>query len=156
MNILLIGDSHTGKSAFINRLLHDRYTESYITTIGKDLYHHCYQGKKIFLHDCGGGDRYYHMIELYFNIGDGFMIFYTDKSKNIEKWTGMVPKGKPFILVKNGGTKDKLCDIHIDCKKNKNISSPLSLICKKIPEKKIQEESFIYSIFEYFLSFLNF
>lgn len=153
MNVLLIGDQFTGKTSFVNRLIDNSFFESYITTIGKELHHYNYNGQKIFIHDCGGGDRYYSMIELYFKTADGFIIFYNDEHKNIEKWTGMVPETTPFILVKNGGKMDDIQDVHIDTKLNKNIQKPIDLILKKIPKKTIEEQTLINLVFEYIMSF---
>ena len=153
MNILIIGDQGTGKSAFIERLIYNSFSESYVTTIGKELHHYNYNDQKIFLHDCGGSDRYYSMIELYFNIADGFLVFYTDTDNNIEKWKGMVPESTPYILVKNGDSNDKISDIHIDCKLNKNIHKVIELIVKKVPKKIIEEQTLMNLVFEYLMSF---
>ena len=153
MNILLIGDSMTGKSSFINRLINNKFSESYIATIGKDLHHYYFKEQKIFLHDCSGFDRYYNMIQLYIEIADAAIIFYNDKHSNIEKWTGMLPETTPYIIVKNGGGKDSINDVQIDCKMNKNIQKPIELIMKKVPKKNIEEQTIMKLVIDYIMSF---
>ncbi len=37
MNILVVGDQLTGKTSYVERLVYNRFSESYITTMGKDL-----------------------------------------------------------------------------------------------------------------------
>jgi GTPase SAR1 family protein len=153
MNIILIGDSITGKTSFIHRLIDNTFHESYLSTIGKDLHIYEHKNQKLFLHDCSGMDRYYSMIQLYFKIADGALIFYNDKNTNIDKWKGLLPDSTPFLLVKNGGEKDKIQDIHIDCELDINIEKVIELIVSKIPKKTMEQKTLMNLVYEYIMSF---
>ena len=56
--VLLIGDSHVGKSSLMTRFCDDQFLDSHISTIGMDLriQHHIFNGKqsKIQLWDTAG------------------------------------------------------------------------------------------------------
>lgn len=153
MNIILIGDSITGKTSFLHRLIDNTFYESYLSTIGKDLHIYTHKNQKLFLHDCSGMDRYYSIIQIYFKVADGALIFYNDKNTNIDKWKGLLPESTPFVIVKNGGKKDKIQDIHIDCKLNINIEKPIELIVNKIPKKNLEQKTLINLMYEYIMSF---
>lgn len=156
MNIVIIGDCRVGKTSFVNRLVYGRFTDSYSTTIGKDLHYYDHNDQKLILHDCSGLDRYYSLIKIYFDSAHAFIIIYNDSTKQkIDKWLGLIPKDSIYVLVKNGGEKDDTCDILIDCKKNINIQEPILSLEPRIPKNEEEQYTFYSLIIDYLLSFLK-
>lgn len=157
MNILIVGDQLTGKTSYVERLVYNRFSESYITTMGKDLYTYMHNDQKIFIHDCSGTERYYKMISMYFNSSDGIIIFINDKTE-IKKWLGLIPEKTPYVVVANRQPAiDEKNVIYIDTKNNTNVHKPLDVLVKKIPPKIIEETQWSLSYFiDYILNFINF
>ena len=157
MNILIVGDQLTGKTSFVERLIYNKFSESYITTLGKELHTYMYNDQKIYIHDCSGTERFYNMISMYFNSSDGIIIFINDKTE-MNKWLGLIPKNIPYVVVANRQVAiDVKNVIYIDTKNNTNVHKPLDVLIKKIPPKQIEEPPWsIYYIIDYILNFINF
>ncbi len=154
MNIILLGDSQTGKTSYARKLCDNTFTQSYVATIGKELFVMVYNDHVIYIHDCSGLDRYHHLNEIYYEKASGFIVFHT--TKNPQKWIDKIPKNKPYIVVMNK------CDIHVNnqsdgikisCKDNINVKKPLEVL---YPLMEKPEVFSWYSIIEYILSFINF
>ncbi len=89
-NIILLGDSGVGKSAFVLRLMKGYFSESYISTIGTDYSQYEYKDTIINIFDTAGQERFQALCSTYYKTANGVIILYdvknTDSLKNVSKW----------------------------------------------------------------------
>lgn len=138
-NVLLLGDPKVGKSSWLRRLLSQGFTETYVTTIGKETEVLTYEGRKIIVHDIGGHERFAALTDLYYEVAHGAIVFYDHRRTRttywIEKLTKKVP-GIPYIVVANKSdlTPDTV-RIHrqISCKYDDDVHIILRDLLEKIP-----------------------
>ena len=79
-NILLLGDQGLGKP-WINRIVGETFSESYMTTLGKTMKEvEVVDRENIYTRDIGGNERFQE-VNVYYQIADGALIFY-DVSKH--------------------------------------------------------------------------
>ena len=151
MNIVLIGDSQTGKTSFVTRLIENKFCESYITTIAKELNVYVYKEQVIYIHDCGGLPRHQSINEVYYEKASGFIVMYTDTYPT--HWINKIPDNIPYICVQNKTDIYEDGKIQINCKDNININKPIEIL---FPRMKAPEPFTWYALLEYLLSFINF
>lgn len=139
-NILLIGDSSVGKSSFLLRLTHDAFTESYISTLGKEMT----RLDDIIIHDTAGNPRFSNLCREYYKHANGALVFFdvnNPDKKGILKWVHALRKENndiPIIIVGNkidiGSYKkikiDNLNTLYISCKTGENIHCVMKEIRK--------------------------
>ena len=86
-NIILVGNSGSGKTSFLRRLNNEPYTDSYISTIGKDMEVIEHNGKKYIIHDTAGQERFKIPCMSYYKYAHGAIVFYeTQDHSGIETW----------------------------------------------------------------------
>lgn len=132
-NVILIGDSLVGKTSVLRRLSGNGYTESYISTIGKDMCVITLGKRKFILHDTAGVDRFMNSIHLYYKYAH-YVIFLYDVNKPEtlksihDKWIPMVNKENSdvnYIIIGNKleGKREEMDEQHvcISCKTGYNI-----------------------------------
>lgn len=126
---ILLGDSLSGKSSFLMRFFKNKFSDSFMTTIGMDKEIKVIKINKQIYHfnlwDTAGEERYRSLPINYFHKADGiFLLFDTNNStslENIEIWVD---------------------DIIDKCKENKNLK--IYLIGNKIDlERKVLKEDAI-------------
>ena len=158
-NILIIGDQRVGKSAFVQRLTTNSFTDSYICTVTKDLHMIEFRGMSIALHDHGGSERYQNLRQLHYKHADGALIF-CDETLNIDIWIERLKSENPeipIVIVMNKVDNEneaysKGADIYISCKENRNLENVLPMIVGQL--KKIETKaSHLETLFEYLPSY---
>ena len=78
--ILLVGDASVGKTCLMNRFIHNRFDEGYMSTIGVTFYTKIYDYKgnkiKLQLWDTAGQERFHSITSNYFRNADGILFIY--------------------------------------------------------------------------------
>ncbi len=146
-NIVLVGNSGSGKTSFVLRLTENTFTESFISTVGKDMTIVEYNNKRFILHDTAGQKRFAILCEAYYKYAHGAIVFYeTCDTSNIHSWVETLQeeqKDIPIILV---GNKIDECPntytsdyphVYISCKTGENVDKVLPLIEPMLKEVKI-------------------
>jgi len=98
--LVLIGDSGVGKSCLLLRFADDKFTNSYITTIGVDFRFKTIPVNnktiKLQIWDTAGQERFRTITSAYYRGADGIIIVYdvTDRESfnHIEEWVAEVNK----------------------------------------------------------------
>eukprot|EP00954_Amorphochlora_amoebiformis_P029220 1392838-Amorphochlora_amoeboformis.AAC.2 len=76
--VLVIGASRAGKSSLINRIVYNRWTSQYKSTIGMELHRFVMEvdGRRIMagFHDIAGQDRFVKLTRAFFNNADAVLI----------------------------------------------------------------------------------
>lgn len=157
-NILLLGDQRVGKTTWINRMVGKKFSDSYMTTLGKNMKEINIEGRKIFLHDMSGNERFQE-INVYYEIADGALLFYDVSSKNsferINYWKSKLNKNVPLVLI--GNKADLLEDRlnFISCKEDDDVRQPLMELIEKIPYIEHNESTilgWVWDLVYYYLS----
>ena len=152
-NIVLIGDTRSGKSAFVRHLKGKPFVESFTTTIGKDLY---FISDSLVLHDMGGISRFESIRKPYYQHASGIIVFYDmSKTTTIEPWLKEIGDvDVPIIVVGNkkdistSQVKTTYPHVNISIKENTNVDKVLPLIKLKAP--KVSHLSWIQSIVNHY------
>lgn len=157
-NILLLGDTHSGKSMWLYRLKGYKFTVTYIATLGKDTALLKYDNRNIVIHDMGGEERFHSVIASYYDIADGAIIFFDASNKGrVDYWKDKLPKGTPYIVY--GTKRDLLEDGHLywndvlSCKDDMVITAPLDELLESVPTE-ISESTFlewVWNVVAYYL-----
>lgn len=92
--ILIIGDSNVGKSSLLIRFVEDKFTESYISTIGVDFKINTIELDdkmiKLQIWDTAGQERFRTITSSYYRGAHGIIIMYDitnyDSFENIKQW----------------------------------------------------------------------
>ena len=121
IKIITLGDSHVGKSCLIIKYIENKFSNSYVSTVGFDLKHKqiiLKDGNKarLALFDTAGQERFRSIAKNYIRKANGILLIYdiSDKSTflSIEKWMeniqDEIDDKMPIILVGNkSDLKDK-------------------------------------------------
>ena len=117
-NIIVLGESAVGKTAFIKRFNEDKFEKSYLTTLGLDFITKEIKSKegkiinmKIF--DTAGQERFRTLTNNYYQKADGILLIYSIKDKDsfstINNWINEIKtKAKDDVVVFLIGNK---CDL---------------------------------------------
>lgn len=156
-NVLLIGDSLVGKTSVSRRLSGLGYTDSYISTIGKDMTVIELGSRRFILHDTAGQDRFSGPVKLYYKFAH-YVIFVYDVNnastlQNLyDKWIPTIKKENPdvsYIIIGNKleGRREEMDEEHvcISCKTGYNIDLLKSYILQDSDEPD-EETGFTTSI----------
>jgi small GTP-binding protein len=157
-NVLLIGDSLVGKTSIFMRLSGLQFTESYISTIGKDMKVVEFGSRRFIIHDTAGADRFSGQVHLYYKFAH-YVIFVYDVN-NVsslqhlyDKWIPTIQKENPdvaYTIVGNKleGRREEMDEDHIciSCKTGYNIDLLKSYILQDSPEVTNEEVGFTTSI----------
>lgn len=165
-NVLIIGDSGTGKSTWLYRLKGIEFSSSYMTTIGKDTHIIKIGERKVILHDMGGQERYGSITKTYYDIADGAMIFYDvqddNSKKRVEYWKNKLKKYTPILIIANKSDAVHECTDYIDflisCKVDDNVQWPLEELLKDIPisiEETTVLERLLDVFYQYYIHYYN-
>jgi len=146
-NIVIVGNSGSGKTAFVRRIKDKTYSDSYISTIGKEMEVIKYNGKKYILHDTAGQERFEMACQPYYKYAHGALVFYeTTDHSSIEKWVGKLRKEQediPIVLVGNKIDECKnyhvsmLPTVHISCKTGEKVDKVLPLMIPMLKKLKV-------------------
>ena len=98
INLVLLGDSKVGKTAFYNRFNNNKFQEDIVSTIGVDKYVSTFKYKgyepKVTLWDTAGQERYRSLSRSYYQNADGiFLLFDVTKKEtfdNISIWMDQI------------------------------------------------------------------
>jgi Ras-related protein Rab-8A len=114
IKIITLGDSHVGKSSLIVKYIDNKFSNSYVSTIGYDLKHKDINLKngenvKLALFDTAGQERFRSLAKNFIRKANGILLVYdiSDKSTfiNIKKWMDNIEdeiEDKiPIVLVGN-------------------------------------------------------
>ena len=78
--VLFVGDASVGKTCLMNRFIHNRFDEGYMSTIGVTFYTKIYDYKgnkiKLQLWDTAGQERFHSITSNYFRNADGILFIY--------------------------------------------------------------------------------
>lgn len=163
IKLIVTGDSNTGKSAFINKLINKNYTNIYEPTIGVNFYkkQEFINNNKVELNiwDFSGNDKFYNYSKTYIRNSTFALIFFDINNEssldNIKKWYNRIKVLCPNILnialvgskideYKNKidfiGINQLSKEYNVKCffissKKNKNINKPINYLLNNIDFK---------------------
>lgn len=153
MSILILGDAGVGKSSFINTLKGLPFTDSYVSTIGKDLF--TYQ--QYYLHDMPGHSRWTEICRQYYPYAQAAIIVYdlADSSDTVTKWKEELAEYDiPIVVVGNKSDLSSTVsehsiktDVYISCKTGENVDKVIPLVGSNISDIKVSSEpdSYVYS-----------
>ena len=166
-NIILLGDTGVGKSAFVRRLVKKYFSQSYISTIGVDYCKYEYNDTIINIFDTAGQERFQALCSTYYKKANGVILLYDVKNmeslKNVSKWVEKVNRfveDVPIIICAN---KIDLLEeeykppsniqinhkcIKISCKTGENIDKILPLLIPKVNKTEITSST-IEAIWSY-------
>ena len=112
--IITLGDSHVGKSSLIIKFIENKFSLSYISTVGFDLKYKTLklddEEIKIVIHDTAGQERFKSLAANYIKKAKGILLVYdiTDKKSfdNLENWMNDIQEEEvaekiPIILIGN-------------------------------------------------------
>ena len=125
LKVLLLGDANVGKSALINRFVHEKFESDYKTTIGSDFSAKQVpvEGKYVTLQiwDTAGQERYQSLGQTFYRGTDGLILVYDrtneETFESIKRWkdkfveeTESTVKEVPMILVANKSDMDEIVE----------------------------------------------
>lgn len=158
-NIVLVGNSGAGKTSFVLRLTHDTFTESYISTIGKDMNIIEHKDTKYILHDTAGQKRFEIPCKAYYKYAHGAIVFYeTSDHDDINKWICQLKEEQEDIPIIIVGNKTDECSalfvtkypsVHISCKTGENVDKVLPLIIPMLKEVRTLPDQTWTELFEH-------
>lgn len=132
IKVMLLGESQTGKTSFIQRYVKNNFSLGYITTVGIDFQVKILtlNDKKIKLQiwDTAGQERFKNITKNYFQSSDGFIVAYDITSRNsfvnVSTWlkeiTNNAPEDTKKILI---GTKCDLTNREVSTEEGQNLAS---------------------------------
>ena len=132
VNILLLGDSRVGKSSLLYRLTEDKFSESYISTVGKNVAVY----KNVVIHDTAGNERFSELNKLYYTHADGAVIIYdvTNGYETVDTWITRLLKVNrqeiPILIIGNKiditSDYDEIDDVkYVSCKTGENVKNAI-------------------------------
>ena len=106
INLILLGESESGKTCFLNRYYHNKFTQNFLTTIGID------KGTKIFkikdkiyrltLWDTAGQERFKSIPQKYYQNADGALLLFDTSKRNtfesVDIWVEDIKKSTKLSL----------------------------------------------------------
>ena len=114
IKIITLGDSHVGKSSLIIKFIENKFSLSYISTVGFDLKYKTLkldnEEIKIVIHDTAGQERFKSLAANYIKKAKGILLVYdiTDKKSfdNLGNWMNDIKEQEvaekiPIILIGN-------------------------------------------------------
>lgn len=82
--LTLIGDGNSGKSSFARRLLNGQFQNSYVPTLGFDVYPITFNNITFDIWDTAGQDQFGGLKERYYVKSDACIVFYTKNSDHLK------------------------------------------------------------------------
>ena len=167
INILLVGDTNTGKTSFVKRLIFNKYDLTFVASIGVDfeLKKIKYKNKiySIRLFDTAGQERFKSITKSYFRLANAYFIFFDlsnkDSLNHIHNWIDLIKEYSEksiFIILGNkDDLKKKISDeiinenlerykdiifIKISVSKNYNIKEAIERMIDLIEKRGEEEE----------------
>ena len=167
INILLVGDTNTGKTSFVKRLIFNKYDLTFVASIGVDfeLKKIKYKNKiyTIRLFDTAGQERFKSITKSYFRLANAYFIFFDlsnkDSLNHIHNWIDLIKEYSEksiFIILGNkDDLKKKISDeiinenlerykdiifIKISVSKNYNIKEVIERMIDLIEKREEEEE----------------
>ena len=131
--LVIIGDTNTGKTTWVQRLVTGNFIPDCPYTIGVEA-HPVRINDEIVINiwDCAGKDKFFGLAGGYFINSDAAIIFVDSNNPNITKWVDLyksVCPDRPYVVV---ASKSDIIDdcsdnniIYISCKTGDNILEPL-------------------------------
>ena len=113
VKIITLGDSHVGKSSLIIKFIEDKFSSSYMSTVGFDLKFKTIKINneeiKVMIFDTAGQERFRSLASNYIKKANGILLVYdiSDKNSflNIENWMANIKEESsdtvPIILIGN-------------------------------------------------------
>ena len=113
VKIITLGDSHVGKSSLIFKFIEDKFSSSYMSTVGFDLKFKTIKINneeiKVMIFDTAGQERFRSLASNYIRKANGILLVYDISDKNtflnIENWMTNIKEESsdtiPIILIGN-------------------------------------------------------
>ena len=113
VKIITLGDSHVGKSSLIFKFIEDKFSSSYMSTVGFDLKFKTIKINneeiKVMIFDTAGQERFRSLASNYIKKANGILLVYDISDKNtflnIENWMTNIKEESsdkiPIILIGN-------------------------------------------------------
>ena len=113
VKIITLGDSHVGKSSLIFKFIEDKFSSSYMSTVGFDLKFKTIKINneeiKVMIFDTAGQERFRSLASNYIKKASGILLVYDISDKNtflnIENWMTSIKEESsdtiPIILIGN-------------------------------------------------------
>ena len=113
VKIITLGDSHVGKSSLIFKFIEDKFSSSYMSTVGFDLKFKTIKINneeiKVMIFDTAGQERFRSLASNYIKKANGILLVYDISDKNtflnIENWMTSIKEESsdtiPIILIGN-------------------------------------------------------
>ena len=113
VKIITLGDSHVGKSSLIFKFIEDKFSSSYMSTVGFDLKFKTIKINneeiKVMIFDTAGQERFRSLASNYIRKANGILLVYDISDKNtflnIENWMTSIKEESsdtiPIILIGN-------------------------------------------------------
>ena len=132
IKVMLLGESQTGKTSFIQRYVKNNFSLGYITTVGIDFQVKILTSNdkniKLQIWDTAGQERFKNITKNYFQSSDGFIVAYDITSRNsfvnVSTWlkeiTNNAPEDTKKILI---GTKCDLTNREVSTEEGQNLAS---------------------------------
>lgn len=139
INLILLGESESGKTCFLNRYYHNIFNENFLTTIGIDKCMKIFKIKdkiyKLTLWDTAGQERFRSIPQKYYQNADGALLLFDtnkrDSFENVDLWVEDIKRNTKLST----GQKVFLIGNKIDLKRE---------VEKEEAIKKAQEHGFKY------------
>lgn len=149
-NIILVGDSAVGKSSFVLKLTRDAFTESYISTVAKEMV----TIDDVIIHDTASNSRFKELCREYYKHANAALVFYDVHNANREKimlWISELRLENseiPIMIIGNkidlGNYKEinfgDIKTMYISCKTGENVNMVMKEI-KQIMTKTLPPEN---------------
>jgi len=108
INIVLMGDSGVGKSNFLSMYFHNKFVQTFISTIGIDKKTKIIKYKdsiyNVNISDTAGQERFRSLPLRYFKNAEGILLLYDvgsiDSFKNVERWVEDMKANEKFLSQK--------------------------------------------------------
>lgn len=152
--IIVIGQSSVGKTSWLNKILHNKYDDSYVPSLSYNQYPITYKNINMSCIDIPGNNVNKCIIENYHTDVSGIFIMddVNDNLENVKKWKSELEIGLnkhiPIILVINKLDVDSDNDIDYESFSKKNNFNSFSAI-------SVKDEYNLYGPFDQMINILN-
>lgn len=140
LKVVLIGDTRSGKTTFINRSIYRRFESKFTPTLGVEVESFRYRNSILNIWDTAGDDRYVGLKDGYYLKADVFLVFCNSETyRNIQNWIDLArrtSRNARFVIIYNRRGLNDLLPIEdhedheyqINLKNDRNMNAILNAI----------------------------